>query len=1355
MAKGNIKTYQSDPQYFDNRAVYHDDPRYNDLIRKQIYAGTHGYNPETEELVKLDEAVNVPTYTQVRSKPYYTKPEETPWWEDPNYTPTEQEIKDFVKMGTKQAMLNTPFNMAAAFTPYGAVASSMKGFADAALEAEKGNYGTAALYAGLESLPLVGHMAAGSPRVMDHLYGLRKGMKEWYSDPKSTRTLSEIFPITDAQKAKAFIAQDKAAKEADAFMHQYLYGTPPNTIGNYEMHPSIINKMENIIGDPVHYQSLQYRPELPRYLARRDIPLYNIPKDMAALNPAAIKGSPVNPFSYTEDLLINTRKGEPYLFKNPETQLPGRMGRGQGKELATTEKRLQDMSERIQAHRKGSLGVNFGNEGLSTTFRNKGLYSVNPDDIYTTRIHETGHTMQDVGGKQWETTGGQDPAWDMMLQEITPSTQSWGQYTSKWDPEYGYYIPNKDTPIGRKFADAMVEPKKINKGERYDSSTWRSSPNELHSELMAAKGLAYKKLVQQGVPSRKAMSVVRDPNNDEMLDWLIRNGNLNKHFKAGTDNETKKELIKLLPAMTGVGLGVGAATGDTNYYKMGGKIQTGLPRGAFGLGQLGNIAGIGNTLGGFLPQGQESGAGATWDQIRGIATMIPGPQRKFFELFNKIGNFGENVLGLPEFFDPVGEQLDNLAEGDMEGFLKGMLMPHIGNIIDNEEEQKKRGGITGLLTNNLNINKYGSNMANSRLKRQAFDWGSVDWGSMAQMTPAVLQGIGSLGTLANQNSGGKGGGPLSMIKKLLDPAGIFTGEPLRDTLLDRVRGTRGRRNEPDYFTYPMYPPMDYGYQMPPQGYYGPRNTRAHWTPDMMASVGMRPQGQVIGAGGYRPSGGRGMGYWGNDVFKNGGRMNRYGWGQDMLNTAKNIVGGQQRQAQRFGQNVQNVTGSSVRQNLATAANPITGGPAGNVSNMLQNTGAAQNNPWLMAGAQATNPVTGMFQADKTLTGNNLFDRVGNAAGNMNMPNIGNLGANMGSGPGLPNVPDGSNFQLPGGGNLPSAMTPTSMAANYIQENGMPQPGQGLAGNMIPGMSNGTSPSGQTIPMTPGMSMLSQQMGGEGAGLPGMTTGTSPSGQNIPMTPGMSAITGGQLPGMTTGTSPSGQNIPMSPLMQTALQFSPTHQILSGMQGQQGGDTTPTPEPTPEPTPDGGGTQGTDWDAYWQSYYNNNPGYGYMGPQYNPWMYNNPSYGGGWGNMYGGGGYGGYPQQAYMMNYYKNGGVLGGSKKKIPARVNDTMARMFADKELEQGEAIYADASKGIQKPILTNPTNNYKETSSMVSQVNNAKPHVPYTESNDKISGAPAVGGEGSIAFSTRLKVPKDVLEEANLLLSKGAKKLV
>jgi hypothetical protein len=93
-----------------------------------------------------------------------------------------------------------------------------------------------------------------------------------------------------------------------------------------------------------------------------------------------------------------------------------------------------------------------------------------------------------------------------------------------------------------------------------------------------------------------------------------------------------------------------------------------------------------------------------------------------------------------------------------------------------------------------------------------------------------------------------------------------------------------------------------------------------------------------------------------------------------------------------------------------------------------------------------------------------------------------------------------------------------------------------------------------------------------------------------------------------------------------------HQALMGGQGQQ-----PTPEAQPTPTPEAGG-QGTDWDAYWTSYHQNNP-YAYTGQS--P-MANQGYQGGGW-NQYN---QGGYPQQGYNMNYYKNGGTLqGGLKKK--------------------------------------------------------------------------------------------------------------
>ena len=59
--------------YFNSASVYHENPRYNDLIRRRVYAGTHGYNPQTGALVKLDTPVKVDPATQAMATKEYTK----------------------------------------------------------------------------------------------------------------------------------------------------------------------------------------------------------------------------------------------------------------------------------------------------------------------------------------------------------------------------------------------------------------------------------------------------------------------------------------------------------------------------------------------------------------------------------------------------------------------------------------------------------------------------------------------------------------------------------------------------------------------------------------------------------------------------------------------------------------------------------------------------------------------------------------------------------------------------------------------------------------------------------------------------------------------------------------------------------------------------------------------------------------------------------------------------------------------------------------------------------------------------------------------------------------------------------
>ena len=64
---GKVLTYKNNADYFDNHAVYWAaDSRWNDTIRKKVYAGTHGFNPETGALVLLNknQQVKIPAATQ-------------------------------------------------------------------------------------------------------------------------------------------------------------------------------------------------------------------------------------------------------------------------------------------------------------------------------------------------------------------------------------------------------------------------------------------------------------------------------------------------------------------------------------------------------------------------------------------------------------------------------------------------------------------------------------------------------------------------------------------------------------------------------------------------------------------------------------------------------------------------------------------------------------------------------------------------------------------------------------------------------------------------------------------------------------------------------------------------------------------------------------------------------------------------------------------------------------------------------------------------------------------------------------------------------------------------------------------
>ena len=52
---GTVLTYKNNPEWFDNRAVYWSkDLNWNDKVRKAVYSGNYGFNPETGAIVRLN-----------------------------------------------------------------------------------------------------------------------------------------------------------------------------------------------------------------------------------------------------------------------------------------------------------------------------------------------------------------------------------------------------------------------------------------------------------------------------------------------------------------------------------------------------------------------------------------------------------------------------------------------------------------------------------------------------------------------------------------------------------------------------------------------------------------------------------------------------------------------------------------------------------------------------------------------------------------------------------------------------------------------------------------------------------------------------------------------------------------------------------------------------------------------------------------------------------------------------------------------------------------------------------------------------------------------------------------------------
>ena len=237
--------------------------------------------------------------------------------------------------------------------------------------------------------------------------------------------------------------------------------------------------------------------------------------------------NPKNPFNTTEDLLVKNTTGK--LEKE-----------GLDEEIINY----------LNKNRGQIGGVNDGNKSI--TLRNSGFYYKTPKRIGEIVVHEGGHTAQRFG-----------PIADFKQNTNFAVDQPWSSVITKDSPKYEYYTSNTDTELGRRFQKALVDPK-----EKNARQTWLSSPDELHSEMMAGKYNLYKQGLKQGYSAEEMMSKVTNPSEKELL-WILDNKKLNKHFKPETSLKEKLSLMKLLPAA----IPVVAGTSALQEKKKGGIIE--------------------------------------------------------------------------------------------------------------------------------------------------------------------------------------------------------------------------------------------------------------------------------------------------------------------------------------------------------------------------------------------------------------------------------------------------------------------------------------------------------------------------------------------------------------------------------------------------------------------------------------------------------------------------------------------------------------------------------------------------------------------------------------------------------------
>ena len=151
------------------------------------------------------------------------------------------------------------------------------------------------------------------------------------------------------------------------------------------------------------------------------------------------------------------------------------------------------------------------------------IRDVDPKELFETIGHEVGHDFQKYG--------------------------NWGELLAKYYDNLKYHSNHGENPLSELFKKHMVQPNQWDK-----NSAWRSSANELHSDLVAEK---FKIMDQLDPDPKKAVEMFR-ANESAFIDQIVESGVLDKFFKPDTPLNVKKKLAKLFPVAIPAALTVGA-----------------------------------------------------------------------------------------------------------------------------------------------------------------------------------------------------------------------------------------------------------------------------------------------------------------------------------------------------------------------------------------------------------------------------------------------------------------------------------------------------------------------------------------------------------------------------------------------------------------------------------------------------------------------------------------------------------------------------------------------------------------------------------------------------------------------------